>query len=219
MDVVIIEPKPDQHRIEAEGALEVGYDRDRGAGAHQDRFLAPFLRQGALGGGEWLHVPVERDRRRTGMVGEFGPAVCGKPRSDVIAKRFANLVGVLPLDQAERYFRGSLSRDYCLRPLPGVAADDTIDVACRSRRYLLDQQTVFLAGGDRQSDRLEERFRRQIELLPLCENIGRKVLHTVIETRDGDAAVLIKNAAEDPRQNPDRDLRAAAKNAGMQIAI
>src|SRR5215213_11869899 len=86
MDVVVVEPKPYQHGVEAEGALEIGDDRDRGAGTHQHGFLAPLLGQRAARGGERLHVPVERDRRRAGMIAELGGAVAGQPRGDVIAK-------------------------------------------------------------------------------------------------------------------------------------
>ena len=41
----------------------------------QHRLLAPLVGQRAPGGGERLHVPVERDGRRAGMVGEFGLAI------------------------------------------------------------------------------------------------------------------------------------------------
>src|ERR1700758_661973 len=68
MDVVVFEPEADQERLEPQRLLEIGDDRDRGAGADQKRLLAPFLRQRLFGGGERLHVPVERDRRRQGMV-------------------------------------------------------------------------------------------------------------------------------------------------------
>src|SRR6476619_2217682 len=43
MDVIVVEAKADQHGVEAERALEIGDDRDRGAGADQERFLAPLL--------------------------------------------------------------------------------------------------------------------------------------------------------------------------------
>src|SRR6267378_7219337 len=52
MDIVVVQTEADQHRIETEGALEVGDDRDRCAGSHQDRFLAPLLGQRTPGGGE-----------------------------------------------------------------------------------------------------------------------------------------------------------------------
>ena len=84
---------------------------------------------------------------------------------------------------------------------------------------LLDQQAVLLAGGDRKPDRLEKGIRRQIELRPLGENVGRKILHAVIKAGDGDVAVFIKNAAENTGQHPDRILRGAAEDAGMQIAV
>src|SRR5947209_4763171 len=41
----------------------------------------------------------------------------------------------------------------------------------------------------------------------------------VIKAGNGDVAVLVKDAAEDACQNPDWILRAAAKDAGMQIAV
>src|SRR5260221_1964223 len=59
MDVVVVEPKTHQHGVETERPLEIRDDRDRDARTHQDGFLARLLGQRALGGGEWLHVPIE----------------------------------------------------------------------------------------------------------------------------------------------------------------
>src|ERR1700687_5794994 len=61
MDVVVVQTTTHQHRVETERALEIRHDRDRGAGTHQDRFLAPLLGQCALGRGERLHLPIERN--------------------------------------------------------------------------------------------------------------------------------------------------------------
>src|SRR3954470_22317338 len=107
MDVVVVEAKADQQAVEAECSLEVGNDRDRCAGADQERFLAPLFRQRALGGGQWLHVPVERNRGTTGVLGEHGLAVAGQARGDIITERLLDLRWVLPFDQAERDLCGS----------------------------------------------------------------------------------------------------------------
>src|ERR1700738_4366724 len=89
MDVVVVEPKTHQHGVETERALEIRDDRDRGAGTHQDGFLAPLLGQCALGGGERLHVPIECNGRRAGMVAKFGLAIFRQARGDGIAEGFA----------------------------------------------------------------------------------------------------------------------------------
>src|ERR1700732_1116603 len=68
MDVVVVETKAHQHGIEAERAFEIRDDRDRGTRSDQERLLAPLLGQRAFGGGERLHVPVQRDRGRGGVV-------------------------------------------------------------------------------------------------------------------------------------------------------
>ena len=141
----------------------IGIDAPR---ADQQRLLAPFIGQRALRGGERLHVPVERNRRRVGMIDELGRAIPRHPRRDVIAKRVSDLVGLLPLHQPERNLRGRLRRDHRLGALAGVAADDAVDVAGRARRDLLDQQAILLAGRNRKPDRLEEGFRRQIRASP-----------------------------------------------------
>ena len=60
---------------------------------------------------------------------------------------------------------------------------------------------------------------REVELRPLRQDIGRQVLHAIIEARDGDAAVVVVKAAENAGQHPDRVLRATAEDAGMQIAV
>src|SRR6478752_10855339 len=80
MDVVVVETEANEKAVEAERALEIRDDRDRGAGTDQERLLAPFLGQRALGGRQRLHVPVERDRRTTGVLGKDGLAVARKPR-------------------------------------------------------------------------------------------------------------------------------------------
>src|SRR6266540_1279119 len=146
MDVVVVEAEADQHGVEAERALEIRDDRDRGTGADQKRFLAPLVRQRALGGSQRLHVPVERDCRRVGVVGELGLAIGGHARGDIVAESLADFRGILSLHQAERNFCGSFRRDHGLRTLAGIAADDNVDVAGRARGHLFDQETVLLAG-------------------------------------------------------------------------
>src|ERR1700676_3706542 len=114
MDVVVVQAKAHQHRVEPERALEVGDDRDRCAGTHQHGFLAPLFGQRAPSGDQRLHVPVQRDRGRAGVVAEFGGAIFRQPRRDVVAKGFSNFAGILPHHQAERYFCGSFRRNHGL---------------------------------------------------------------------------------------------------------
>src|SRR4051812_39393298 len=102
MDVVVVETEADQQAVEAERALEIRDDRDRGAGADQQRLLAPFLGQRAFGSRQRLHVPVERNRRPAGVLGEGGLAVARKPRGDIVAERLLDLLRVLAFDQTER---------------------------------------------------------------------------------------------------------------------
>src|SRR5205814_8748835 len=135
------------------------------------------------------------------------------------AKGLTDLVGLLSLDQPERNLGGRFRGDHGLGALSGIAPDNAVDVAGRTRRNLLDQQAVLLAGGKRKPDRFEERIRREIKLLPLRQDIRRQILHAVIEAGDRDVAVLIEQAAENAGQHADRVLRAAAEYAGMQIAI
>src|ERR1700761_1106980 len=86
MDVVVVEAEADQQRVQSQRLLEVGDDRDRGAGAEQYRLLAPLLRQRLLGRAKRLHVPGQRDRRRQGMVAELRLAVAGESRRDIVAE-------------------------------------------------------------------------------------------------------------------------------------
>src|SRR5258708_3218650 len=178
VDVVVVQSKTHQHGIEPKRALEIRNDRDRCAGAHQHGFLAPLLGQRALGGDQRLHVPVERDRGRAGMVAEFGPAIARQPRADVIAKGLSNLEGVLPFHQAERDLCGSFRRDHRLRTLSGVAADDAIDVAGRARRCLFNQQAAFFAGGNRKPHRLEKGPPRHCGVSPMGPEFGREIPHS-----------------------------------------
>src|SRR6185312_16445541 len=151
------------------------------------------------------------------MVAELGLAVAGKPRGHIIAEGFSDFGGVLSLDQAERYLGGGFRRDDGLGALADVTADNAVDVAGRARGNLLDQQTILLAGRNRKPDRLQERLRRKVELLPLRQDVRRQVLHAVIETGDGDVAVLVEQATEDVGQDADGIARAAAEHAGMQV--
>src|SRR4249919_2902861 len=162
MDVVVVETEADQQAVEAERALEVRDDRDRGAGADQQRLLAPLFRQRALGSRQRLHVPVERDRRPAGVLGEDGLAVARKPRGDIVAECLLDLLRVLAFDQTERDLGGRFRRNHGFRALAGIAADDAVDVAGRTRGYLLDQQAILFAGGNREADWLQERLRRQV---------------------------------------------------------
>src|SRR6476620_4711188 len=132
MDVVVVEAEADQEAVEAERALEIRDDRDRGAGADQQRLVAPFLGKRALGSRQWLHVPVERNRCPTGVLGEDGLAVARKPRGDIVAERLLDLLRVLTFDQAEGDLCGSFRRDHGFRALAGVAANDAVDVAGRT---------------------------------------------------------------------------------------
>src|ERR1700742_4478870 len=148
MNIVVFETKADQHGVETKRALEIGDDRDRGARANQQRLLAPLLGKRAPRGGKRLHVPVERYRRPAGMVAELGAAILRQPHGHVVTERLADLEGILALDETERDLRGSFRRNNGFRALAGVTADDAVDVAGRTRGDLLDQQTIFLAGGD-----------------------------------------------------------------------
>src|SRR5882757_5479566 len=176
MDVVVVEAEANQQAVEAERLLEIRDDRDRGAGADQKRLLAPFLGQRALGSRQRLHVPVERDGSATGVLGEDGLAVTRQPRGDIVAERLFDLLRVLAFDQTEGDLGGSFRRDHGFRALAGIAADDAVDVAGRTRGYLLDQQAILFAGGDRKADRLQKRLRREVQVLPLRQNIRRQIL-------------------------------------------
>src|ERR1700742_2338924 len=111
------------------------------------------------------------------MVAKLGAAILRQPRGHVITKRLAYPGWVLPLHQPERDLGGSLRRNHGFRTLAGIAADDAVDVASRARGDLLNQQAVLFAGRDRKADRLEKPLRRQVELRPLCENVGRQILY------------------------------------------
>src|SRR6185312_12178299 len=113
----------------------------------------------------------------------------------------------------------SFRRDHGFRALAGIAPDDAIDVAGRTRRYLLDQQAILFAGGDREADWLQERLRREVQVLPLRQNIRRQILHAVVEAGNGDATVVVEQPAEDVGQHADRVARAAAEHTGMQVAV
>ncbi len=59
----------------------------------------------------------------------------------------------------------------------------------------------------------------RLRALPLRQDIRRQILHAVVEAGDGDAAVVVEQAAEDVGQHADRVARAAAEHTGMQVAV
>src|SRR5439155_26025385 len=147
-----------------------------------------------------------------GVLSEDGRAIARKPRRDLVAEGLLDLLRILAFDQTEGDLCGSLRRDHGFRALAGIAADDAVDVAGRTRGYLLDQQAILFAGRDREADWLQERLRREVEVLPLRQNIRRQILHAVVEAGNGDAAVVVEQAAEDVGQHADRVARAAAEH-------
>ena len=89
-----------------------------------------------------------------------------------------------------------------------VGRDETCSISSRP----------FSPAGSERPIGLRKEFSREVELRELRQDIGRQVLHAIIETGDGDAAIVIMKAAENMGQHPDRVLRATAEDAGMQIA-
>src|SRR5207244_13249612 len=112
----------------------------------------------------------------------------------VIADGLLYRLRVLAVDQTEGELCGSFRRDHGFRALAGIAADDAVDVAGRTRGYLLDQQAILFAGGNREADWLQERLRREVQVLPLRQNVWRQILHAVVEAGNGDAAIVVEQA-------------------------
>src|ERR1700761_2980465 len=84
VNIVVVERKAYEQGVEAERTLEIRDDRYRGAGPHQYGILAPLLRQRTARRGERLHVPVQRNGRRVGVVGEFRATIARQPRRDIV---------------------------------------------------------------------------------------------------------------------------------------
>src|SRR3954470_14525971 len=100
MDTVVVETEADQQRVDPEQAFEVAADRDRAARADQQRLLAPLRRKRLPRRSELRHLPVERKRRRAGVIDELGPAIDRQPLAYVGAEGGADRGGILAADQA-----------------------------------------------------------------------------------------------------------------------
>src|SRR5215510_13883899 len=108
MNAVIVEAEADQQSIQAEHALDVGDDRDRGPRSDEGGFAPPFLGQRPARRGERRHAPIERDRWRARMADEIGAAVGRQPGTDEIPERVADAVGILVVDEPKRYLGRTL---------------------------------------------------------------------------------------------------------------
>ena len=90
-----------------------------------------------------------------------------------------------------------------------VGREDTCSISRRS----------FSPAGIERPIGFRNEFRRKVESLPLRQDIRRQILHAVVEAGNGDAAVVVVQAAEDVGQHADRVARAAAEHTGMQVAV
>jgi len=82
-------------------------------------------------------------------------------------------------------------------------------------------RAILFAGRNRKADRLEKRLRREVQLLPLRQNIRRQILYAVIEAGMVMWPFSVMQTAEDIWSAAAIGLRAAdrPKIRRMQVAI
>src|SRR5277367_7003426 len=108
MDRVVVEAETDHQAVHAQFALERADDRNRAAGAYQNRRLAPFGLERAARDAQRLAAHRERQRRASAMRDELGSHVGGQARLDEGAERLRDPLGILFADDPERNLRARL---------------------------------------------------------------------------------------------------------------
>src|SRR6266851_4968234 len=108
VNAVVVEAEADQQRVDPDEPLEIANDRDRAAGADQERLLTPFLRERGARLRELGQIPIERYRRSGGVAREFGFAIARQARAHEGVECLAYFRRVLFADQPERDFGGGL---------------------------------------------------------------------------------------------------------------
>ena len=126
---------------------------------------------------------------------------------------------ILRADQAERHLGHGLAGNHGLGALAGIAADEAVDLGGRAGRNLLDQQAVLLARGDLETDAAKKILRGEVEPGEVGLDVGRQLMHAVVEAQNGDAPVVVMERRENACQDAQRVLRGTAKNARMQVAV
>src|SRR5205823_10577203 len=109
--------------------------------------------------------------------------------------------------------------DYRLGAFAGIAADQSVDFRRRAGGDLLDQQAVLLARGDLETDAAKKILRGEVEPGEVGLDVGRQLMHAVVEAQNGDAPVVVMERREDACKDAQRVLCGAAKNARMQVAV
>ena len=109
--------------------------------------------------------------------------------------------------------------DHGLGALPGIAADDAVDLGGRTRGDLLDHHPVLFAGRLLQPDLAEKLLGGEAETGKVGLDVRRQFRDAVVEAGNRHATVVVMHRGDDAREHPDRILRRAAEQAGMQVAV
>ena len=77
----------------------------------------------------------------------------------------------------------------------------------------------FSPAGMRRPDLAQEVLRGEAQAAPLLQHLASGSRHAVVEAAERDAPVGVVQVGDDPREDADRVLRAAAEQAGMQVPV
>src|SRR4029450_6450730 len=219
MDAIVVKREADEQGVHPQHIFEVGHDRNRPSCAHCHRLVPPCFSEDAPLLGERPIFKGELDRWRQSEIAELDLAVAGQARPYKVTKGIADFLGVLLADKTERNLRARFARDDGFRAFPRVSANDAVDLGCRPGRYLLDYEAVFFTVRVLEPDRTQELLCRQIECLEIGLDVGWQIFHTIIKTRNGDAALVVPHRTENFGQKAKWILCGTPENAGMKIPI
>ena len=112
-------------------------------------------------------VESEMDGRTAAVLAELHLGIGRQPIRDILAEGGADLLRVLPGDEAERHLGFGGGRQHRFEPGTGIPASKTVDLAGRPRPDLFEDRPVNFAGRGRQPGTAQEGHGVKAEIVPV----------------------------------------------------
>src|SRR5690348_4172296 len=151
-------------------------------------------------------------------MGEGHARVGGQPPFHETMQAIEDLLRLLTWNETERELGcGSCGNDR-FGAGPTIAANDTVDLCRRARPQLLEHAEALLASRLAQADRAEKARGIESEPTPDRKLGGGRIAYAIVETGDGDAALLVMQRSEDLGKHAQGVQSRSAIETGMQVS-